>query len=170
MSYLIRNTILSDIEQLIEIEKSANQIFAKTTDLMWLKDSKTISYETHLYFINNYYSIVAIGQTNSPIGFLYARIYENDLYILEIDVMEAFQKKGIGRMLMSHVIQYARCAGIPRVTLTTFTHVEWNKPFYESIGFNILTANLPKYICEKLKREEQNGFSKETRCAMYLDL
>lgn len=73
-------------------------------------------------------------------------------------------------MLMSDVIQYARCAGIPRVTLTTFTHVEWNKPFYESIGFNILTANLPKYICEKLKREEQNGFSKETRCAMYLDL
>lgn len=66
MNYLIRNKILSDIEQLIEIEKSANQIFIKIPDLIWLKDSKAISYESHLYFINSLKQILFKPKHSSP--------------------------------------------------------------------------------------------------------
>ena len=37
--------------------------------------------------------------------------------------------------LIEHVAGWARAHGSPALTLTTFTEVPWNAPYYERLGF-----------------------------------
>jgi N-acetylglutamate synthase-like GNAT family acetyltransferase len=44
-------------------------------------------------------------------------------------------RRGIGRRLLEHVIAWAREGGARHLWLTTYGHLPWNRPFYESVGF-----------------------------------
>src|SRR5690606_28430341 len=44
-------------------------------------------------------------------------------------------RRGIGGRLVEAVLDHARAAGAPAVTLTTFRDVPWNAPWYERHGF-----------------------------------
>lgn len=114
---------------------------------------------------------IFLNKQNDPIAFLYAQKQAQDFYILEFDVSRDFQKQGIGRQLIEYAIDYARKQGFESVTLTTFVHVVWNRPFYEKLGFQIIhDSDLPLYLKTILDHEVTSGFSRETRCAMRLTI
>ena len=50
-------------------------------------------------------------------------------------------RRGIGRQLIEHAAGWARDHGYPALTLTTFRDVIWNAPYYERLGFRVLTAD-----------------------------
>ncbi|MGQ0693928.1 GNAT family N-acetyltransferase (plasmid) [Acinetobacter baumannii] len=168
--YSIRNACLSDIDRLIAIEKSASQAFLDIPKLAWVAESDTISRELHSELISNFYSIVAINKVDQIVGFLYSKKYKDDLYILEIDVDQSQQKKGIGKLLINYLINKGKNEGVKRITLTTFIDVIWNQQFYEKIGFETFIDNLPDYLADIIHKEISEGFLKETRCAMYLEI
>jgi hypothetical protein len=39
------------------------------------------------------------------------------------------------------VVAWARVQRFPALTLTTFRHLPWNAPFYQRLGFRILSAH-----------------------------
>ncbi|MDO7463676.1 hypothetical protein [Acinetobacter baumannii] len=73
--YSIRAACISDIDQLILIEKSASKAFLTIPDLAWIAESNTITPELHVKFISDFYSFVAIDESNQPVGFLYSKKY-----------------------------------------------------------------------------------------------
>ncbi|WOE32673.1 MULTISPECIES: GNAT family N-acetyltransferase [unclassified Acinetobacter] len=168
--YSIRTACLSDIDQLISIEKSASKVFLTIPHLAWIADSETITRELHIKFITDYYAFVAIDESGQLVGFLYSKKYNNDLYILEVDVDQTCQKQGIGRQLIQTLIDQAKKAEIKQITLTTFKNVIWNQFFYEKLGFKIFINNLPIYLADIINDEISAGFSRESRCAMYLKI
>jgi hypothetical protein len=57
------------------------------------------------------------------------------------------------------------------VTLTTFRDLPWNAPFYQRMGFIVLTDDsLDPHLREALQAEIAHGFPAERRCTMGLTL
>lgn len=166
-----RKLTLSDIEQLIEIEKSASQAFACFSELAWLAECPVMPAEIHADLINTSYTFAAVDDNDQVVGFLYAKKHEADLYIIEFDVHAGFQQQGIGRKLLQYAIENAKKEKFEKVTLTTFIEVPWNAPFYAKLGFRILSKQcIPPYLQNTLQSEATFGFDTQTRCAMYLDI
>ncbi|MEM7123540.1 MAG: GNAT family N-acetyltransferase [Pseudomonadota bacterium] len=81
---------------------------------------------------------VACDGNDVPIGFVLARLVDGALYIQELDVMRAYQRRGIGGRLIAAVCDAARDRGDSTVMLSTFADVPWNAPYYERLGFRRL--------------------------------
>lgn len=108
-------------------------------------------------------------QGGALVGFLGAHRDRSELHILEFDVEAGHQGKGFGRLLLNHVIAWARSEGLSELTLTTFRNIPWNAPFYASMGFSeIADADMPLHLAEILEAERARNL--EERCAMRLAL
>ena len=62
------------------------------------------------------------------VGFAQALILDDAAHLDEIDVVPEHTRKGIGSRLIETVCEWARQAGYPRITLSTFRDVPWNRP------------------------------------------
>lgn len=114
---------------------------------------------------------VAITEEGQPVGFAMVTINEKgkSAMLAEIDVEPGHQQKGLGRALVQAVIKWAHNEDIRHLSLTTFSTVPWNAPFYKKMGFrrlsrNELTANLIKML------SKENELGLKNRIAMQLDL
>jgi GNAT superfamily N-acetyltransferase len=73
-----------------------------------------------------------------PAGFAMVGWVDGNLHLEQLAVRPEDMRQGIGGRLMTAVIDHARAAGAPAVTLTTFRDVPWNAPWYERHGFSAL--------------------------------
>ncbi|MGP1282893.1 MAG: GNAT family N-acetyltransferase [Parasphingopyxis sp.] len=100
-------------------------------------------------------------------GFLCAHAVDDLLYIDQLAVGADFQRRGIGRRLMQHVIAHAREQSMA-LALITDREIAWNKPFYASLGFAEWPDPSPGVQTE-LDQEYADGFDPATRVAMLLE-
>lgn len=112
---------------------------------------------------------VAEDTETGLIGFLAAELADSSLYIGEVDVLMEYQQQGHGRRLMQTAIDWARAHRLGDVTLTTFSNIPWNAPFYASMGFvEVEGEALTPKLAATLADEAARGF--EDRCGMRLAL
>ena len=79
-------------------------------------------------------------------------------------------QRGLGRALVLEVACWARGAGFACLTLTTFRHLAFNGPFYESLGFEPIPFALQgPEIRATLAEEAERGLDPDKRIAMRLD-
>ncbi|PCC70478.1 Predicted N-acetyltransferase YhbS [Nannocystis exedens] len=93
----------------------------------------------------------------APVAFVMFRPVEDGLYIEQIDVLPAFERRRIGAALLDAAAERARAAGLARLTLSTFRDVLWNAPYYRRLGFvdiadEALTAGLAQIRQEHVAR------------------
>lgn len=74
-----------------------------------------------------------------PDAYLIAEIVDGSAHIEQVSVHPTAARKRIGRALIENLAQWARERGISTMTLTTFTEVPWNGPYYQRCGFRYLT-------------------------------
>ncbi len=160
----------SDIPFLPAIEHSAAQAFRLIPELAWLADSPIIDLQQHRLSLEGGHSLVAVAGGKLA-GFLLTEALDDTLFIVEISVHQAWQGKGIGRAMIAKIVDHARHAAYPALTLTTFRDVPWNAPFYRRLGFRMLNEQtLPAGLAAKRQQETAHGLAPETRCAMCLAL
>jgi GNAT superfamily N-acetyltransferase len=102
------------------------------------------------------------------IAFLAATRHGDRLHIDEFAVLSAHQGQGLGRRMLTQVIDWARREGLGAVSLTTFRSVPWNGPFYRSCGFEDWTDDLAADVAAEMARGAAHGL--KDRCAMRLTL
>ncbi|TMR89334.1 GNAT family N-acetyltransferase [Nonomuraea basaltis] len=73
-----------------------------------------------------------------PAGFALVGWVDGNLHLDQLAVHPDHMRQGIGGRLMAAVIDHARAAGAPHVTLTTYRDVPWNAPWYARHGFSVL--------------------------------
>ncbi len=169
MSYQIRLARPEETQQLIDIERSAAQLFGEIPQYAWLATAEVQSAETHLRFISQGYSWVAVNAEDHPIGFINVEPLAQGLHIGELSVHQQWQRQGVGRLLIMQALGYALKNHYAEVTLTTFRQIPWNAPYYQRFGFEILTpADLSPALLALHQKEIQMGFSAECRCVMRL--
>ncbi len=135
--YTIRLARPDEFEALREIENAAAALFAGTPyaaavegDATTAADFAEAQASGHLW--------VAAGANDAPVGFAFVEIHAGCAHLDELDVHPDHGRRGVGAALLDAVCDWARAAGYPAVTLTTYRDVAWNAPFYSRRGFEVL--------------------------------
>jgi ribosomal protein S18 acetylase RimI-like enzyme len=85
---------------------------------------------------------VATNDDDEPVAYLIADLVDGRLQIEQVTVHPSSARRGLGRALLDHAANRATADGLPALTLTTFTHVPWNAPYYARCGFRVLNPKL----------------------------
>ncbi|MBO8184258.1 GNAT family N-acetyltransferase [Streptomyces spirodelae] len=89
------------------------------------------------------------------------------LHIEQLSVHPDQARRGIGRSLLDHLADRAAAGRMPALTLTTFTDVPWNAPYYARLGFRTLdTRELSPGLREIRARESTAGLDRWPRVCM----
>lgn len=103
-----------------------------------------------------------------PVGFAHVKVLEpNVAHLEEIDVHPDHGRRGVGARLVSAVCDWAAREEYASVTLTTFRDVPWNMPFYERVGFRLISPEeLSSALRSILDDEARRGLDPARRVAM----
>jgi len=82
---------------------------------------------------------VMVDTEDALIGFAACGVIDAALHLYELAIVPDHGGKGLGKALIETVCNEAKLRGIEAVTLSTFADVPWNGPFYERVGFRMLT-------------------------------
>ena len=86
---------------------------------------------------------VAVDDVGSVIGFAVAWVVDGEGHLDELAVVPAHGRRGVGRALVDEVVAWTVAQGLPSITLTTFRDVPWNGPYYEKLGFQVVSTLTP---------------------------
>jgi GNAT superfamily N-acetyltransferase len=124
--------------------------------------------ELHRY-LHDKLLYVACDHEGAAVGYSGGYVADNFLYIAEVDVLPAWQRKGLGRSLITTLIEDGRRRRLLGATLTTDRFAPFNAPFYERLGFGILEGDaVPPHLRIILDRQIENGLDPLRRVAMAL--
>lgn len=70
-----------------------------------------------------------------PVGFAMVDVLDGQAYLHQLSVLPSHMRRGLGGALIEATCDWAREHGYRAVTLTTFTDVPWNGPYYRARGF-----------------------------------
>ena len=114
---------------------------------------------------------VAVSDSDRPVAYLLADPVDGNLHVEQVSVHPDCARRGLGRSLIDHLAGLAAAEGIAALTLTTFTEVPWNAPYYERCGFRYLEeAELTPGLREIREREAAHGLDRWPRVCMRRDL
>jgi len=110
---------------------------------------------------------VAVSPGGDRVGFALVIDVGGAAHLEELDVLPEHGRRGLGSRLLETVCDWAREAGYPRVTLSTFRDVPWNAPFYSRHGFRIVD---PRDVSEQhvqlVRAEKARGLRIDLRVIM----
>lgn len=114
---------------------------------------------------------VATDGSGEPVGFAVVTVVDALPHLLEMDVLPAHSRQGLGTRLLAAITDWARASGHSALTLTTFRALPWNQPFYERRGFRVLSpGELSPGLLAILEQEARAGLAPTARVAMRLEL
>lgn len=86
---------------------------------------------------------VAVDGADVPVAYLVAEPVDGNLHVEQVSVHPRCARRGVGRELLDHAAQVGRAERVPALTLTTFTEVPWNAPYYAArCGFHPMTDGM----------------------------
>lgn len=149
--------------RLAEIERQASSVFvtAGMPEIVAGGEAVTGFYEA---FEATGLALVARSD-NRPVGFALVAPLGDEAHLWELDVLPAFQRRGIGTALLAAAEDGARRRGHTVLSLSTFQSIPWNAPFYARHGYAIVPrSDYPPafYLLDKVERLEGLG----DRCIM----
>ncbi len=167
--YVIRRATAADIVHLPSVEKRAAAMFTDwlaetglTRELMGevssIEEFAEAQQRGHLW--------VAVAD-RSPVGFALVELLGPAVHLEELDVVPEHGRRGIGLRLLETVCAWAMAAGHPSVTLSTFTAVPWNAPFYQRHGFHVVKpADVSPQHVALVDAERARGLRTDLRVLM----
>lgn len=108
---------------------------------------------------------------DAPVGYVLVEVVDGNAHIEQLSVRPDHQGRGVGRALLERVRAWAAEGDRSAITLTTFTHVPWNRPLYEHLGFRVLAdPEIGPGLRAVREHETARGLDPGTRVCMRLDL
>jgi GNAT superfamily N-acetyltransferase len=110
---------------------------------------------------------VAVDDADVPVAYLLADVVDGNLHVEQVSVHPRCARRGVGRELLDHLAGVARAERVPALTLTTFTEVPWNAPYYARCGFHPMTEGMigPELRAVRA-REAAHGLDRWPRVCM----
>lgn len=165
---LIRRVVDADLPVLQEIERAAGEAF-RTIGMPEIADDEPLPLGTLAAYAVAGRAWVAADADDRPVAYLIADVVDGKLHIEQVSVHPRAARRGIGRDLIEHAAGYARDHALPALTLTTFTEVPWNAPYYERCGFQVLPDPGPG-LRALIHAEVAHGLARWPRVPMHRPL
>ena len=164
--FSIRRAQSWDLPLLEYVERSAAEIF-RTVNLGFLADGETLAPEVLEAMYQADHLWVATNRFDQPIGFIGGEYLSGNFHIVEISVAREFQGKGIGKALMTAMVEHVSREGYKSVTLTTYRNLGFNGPWYSRLGFfEVNPHDMGREYLDILASEAQHGLDVRSRCVM----
>ncbi|MEV6166395.1 GNAT family N-acetyltransferase [Streptomyces sp. NPDC052052] len=114
---------------------------------------------------------VVTGPDDRPVGYLIADPVDGAAHIEQVSVHPSAARRGLGAALIGHLAGWAHERGLGALTLTTFSHVPWNAPYYTRLGFRTLDeAELTDGLRKIRANEAEHGLDRWPRVCMRRDI
>ncbi len=143
----------SDLIYLPAIEREAAAQF-QATPYPAMADADLAS--AHLDLDHDYVWVLA-NEQDHPIGFAIAHVFDESVHLHEIDVRPHYARQGLGRRLIEAIADWARTRGATALTLTTFSDVPWDGPYYARLGFRTLDLATLNPALQAVRRAEESA-------------
>lgn len=169
---LIRAAHIDELSLLQDIERAAGECF-RTIGMAEIADDEPLPLEELLGYQRAGLAWVAAegAGTGTPVGYLLADRVDGNLHVEQVSVHPARARRRIGRSLLEHLAERAPAEGAAALTLTTFTDVPWNAPYYARCGFRTLDdSGLGPGLRDIRDREAVHGLDRWPRVCMRRDL
>jgi ribosomal protein S18 acetylase RimI-like enzyme len=166
----IRAATAAELPALRDIERAAGEAF-RGIGMPEIADDEPFSVDELAAYRQARRAWVAVGQNGRLAAYLVAGLVDGNLHVEQVSVHPASARRGVGRAMLEHAAGRAARRGLPALTLTTFTEVPWNAPYYERCGFRRLAeAELTPGLREVRRRESAQGLDRWPRVCMRRDL
>ncbi|MEU9897101.1 GNAT family N-acetyltransferase [Streptomyces phaeochromogenes] len=173
----IRPATPADLPLLQDIERAAGEPF-RTLGMTEIADDEPPALELLERFRAAGHAWVAEAEGESggegdsdagrPVAYLIGEPVDGAFHIEQVSVHPDAAHRGVGRTLIAYAADRARDQGLTGLTLTTFTEVPWNAPYYERIGFRPLTdPELTPGLRKIRATEAEHGLDRWPRVCMY---
>ena len=131
----IRRALPADLEHLPEVDRRAESLFRVSgMDLPEVPFPVDALHESKAVFVAG----------RPPVGFVQIDEVDGIAHVQELAVLPSHMRQGLGSKLLDAACEWARTAGYPGITLTTYAEVAWNAPFYSARGFAELAELTPE--------------------------
>ena len=95
-------------------------------------------------------------------------VVDGNAHIEQLSVHPSHARQGLGKALLDTAVAWAQQHGLPAVTLTTYASVPWNAPYYERLGFQVLTEDQMSSGLRSIREHEAaRGLAAWTRVTMW---
>jgi GNAT superfamily N-acetyltransferase len=163
----IRPARPGDVTAMRDIERAAGRFFADV-GMAFVAEDPPAPVEELLEYVHASRAWVWGEQ---PVAYLIADVVDGNAHLEQVSVRPSHAHQRIGAALMDRMIEWARAEGLPAVTLTTYTDVAWNGPYYERCGFRYLSPDEITPGLRKIREAEQaHGLDQWPRACMRRDL
>jgi GNAT superfamily N-acetyltransferase len=131
----IRQPRRDELELLRSIERDAGKTFA---GLGMTRMGEALRVEELEIFRSAGRAWVTVDADDAPVAYLLTAVLDNCAHIEQVSVAPSHARRGLGAALIEHLATIARGERRPALTLTTFSAVPWNAPYYQRLGFTIV--------------------------------
>jgi GNAT superfamily N-acetyltransferase len=166
----IRAARKSDLAVMQEIERAAGSSF-REIGMPEIAEDEPLPLEELARYQQDNRAWVAVDDGDVPAAYLIAGVVDGCMHIEQVSVHPRAARRGIGGMLLEQAAACAAAGGIRALTLTTFTEVPWNAPYYARCGFRVLDdVELSAGMRAVRDREIAHGLHRWPRVYMRRDL
>ena len=165
--YRIRVMEPGEAQRLLSIERRAEATLIALGKTELLDAPKPEIFEFITFLIEHEVFVAEEKHSGEAIGFVAARDLGELYWISELSVDPDHQRRGIGRSLLSAVLERARWFQHRAVGLTTYADISVGAPFYRLSGFAaVCDADCPPWLRERKQAETPPGSPEEARSVM----
>jgi GNAT superfamily N-acetyltransferase len=162
----IRAAVPADFAAMQAIEVEAGRLFAEI-GMQAIADDPPFSLDELAAFVEASLAWVALDELGWPAGYLVGLRVDGRAHIEQVSVRPSLGRRGIGRALVEHFVRWAAGERFPAVTLTTFSDVPWNAPYYARLGFQPLVVDASSPGLQRIRAAETaHGLDRWPRVAM----
>lgn len=134
-SFTIRAARSNELKALVAIDDDASELYAQAgLELAFEKAHPFVVAESARWAaaIERGLAHVAVDADDRPIGFMTLGFVDSEPYLDQIAVRRSSMRRGVGTALLRHAFEWSASQSL---WLTTYSHLPWNKPYYERHGF-----------------------------------
>jgi GNAT superfamily N-acetyltransferase len=105
-----------------------------------------------------------------PVAFARLDVLDGCAHLAAIAVLPGSMKQGLGSALIERACGWARDAGHPAITLTTYADIAWNGPMYARLGWVEVSDPSPALLAIRARERELGLDDVGRRCVMRREL
>lgn len=162
----IRAVRLNDLPVLQDIERAAGRCF-RDIGMPEIAEDEPLPLDELARYHDAGLAWVAASESDAPVAYLIADRVDGNLHVEQVSVHPDSARRGVGRSLLDHLAAHATGEGAHALTLTTFTEVPWNAPYYAHCGFRLMNdSELTPGLRKIREREAAHGLDRWPRACM----
>lgn len=169
-SQTTRHGRLDDLETLQEIERAAGAVFTDYGMSVIAEDDPP-SIESLAEYCQDDRLWVYRDESDHPVAYIIADVIDECGHIEQISVHPDYSSMRIGHTLIEAVADWASNRKLQAITLTTFSEIPWNAPYYERLGFEVIPEAEHSPGLQRVRHEERaHGLDRWPRVCMKRDI